>query len=500
MELIWHSYKYFPYERDLAIREIESVLNPVDITVGDKSVLIRRPKHPELVDRLVYFSEVSGNPYKKKKTKQALLERVNGNGVNRQSTRYSAHGLHEYKGKFNPQIAKVILNMFSAEPGQIALDPFCGSGTSLVECAHLGVDSIGADINPLAVFIANAKLRSLSVSAERILSSAKKCISLARRSRKQFNLDDDRGEYLRSWFPPEYLRDIERLKRSIELLGGSLADILLVIASNLLRDYSLQEPKDLRIRRRKSPFPNTPFLKAYESAVEAFCKRLSESQKLLGKIKTNSRAYNLDIKNIVAEGKVKPDSVDLVLTSPPYAMALPYIDTQRLSLVWLGLLKPSEILPLEAELIGSREIRGAKYKKKLLKAMEENEEQLPEQEVEFCHKLQSSLTKDDGFRRQLVPRLLYRYFAGMSRSFLAIRELVKDGSPFGLIVGGNHTVLGGKRFDIDTPGHLANIAMHQGWEHVETIPLQTYHRYGLHANNATTTEALVILRAKHVRF
>ena len=52
------------------------------------------------------------------------------------------------------------------------------------------------------------------------------------------------------------------------------------------------------------------------------------------------------------------ETYDAAITSPPYAMALPYIDTQRLSLVWLGLVEPGGIAGLEAELIGSRELRG----------------------------------------------------------------------------------------------------------------------------------------------
>ena len=72
---------------------------------------------------------------------------------------------------------------------------------------------------------------------------------------------------------------------------------------------------------------------------------------------------------------------------------------------------------------------------------------------------------------------------------------IKKGAPFALIVGSNHTVLGGVRFSIDTPRHLTQIARSCGWEHEETIPLQTYQRYGYHMNNAILSEGLIILRA-----
>ena len=495
MLLFWHKYKYYPYEKDLALREIQSLLCPTGIQVAGDSIRVEYPARPDLANRLVYFSAASGDGLAAIQTQQSLLERVNGNGVNRQSTRYSAHGLHEYKGKFNPQSAKAMLNIFDAQPGQLALDPFCGSGTSLVECVHMGISSVGTDINPMAVFLANAKLKSLGIPAENLLASAIQSISVAKRSRAAPKIKGERGEYLRSWFPPEYLSAIERLRLSIEANAGHGAPILLALVSNLLRDYSLQEPHDLRIRRRNSPFPKTSFLDAYEEAARSYCKRLADAQQTIGVANSNSKAIHVDCKNTANHADLRPGSFDLALTSPPYATALPYIDTQRLSLVWLGLLPPSDILALEAELVGSREIRG-NNKKELLGALEANEAMLPERESELCVRLQSTLSEADGFRRQAVPRLLYRYFASMANAFSSIRRLMKPNAPFGLIVGGNHTVLSGTRFDIDTPAHLASIATTRGWQHVETIPLQAYQRYGLHMNNATSTEALVILRAQ----
>jgi 16S rRNA G966 N2-methylase RsmD len=494
MQLNWHRYKYYPYEYDFARREVQSLLDPHAIQENAGGLNLERPGSVDLASRLVYFAGYSQNAGVSRDTSQSVLERINGNGVKRQSTRYSAHGLHEYKGKFNPQVAKALLNIFNARPGQLVLDPFCGSGTSLVECAHLGISSVGTDINPLAVFLANAKLQSLSIPAEKLLADSKLTLSKAKKSKAKFRDPSDRGDYLRSWFPENYLSEIERLRLAIESEDSPAGPVLLAIASNLLREYSLQEPSDLRIRRRTSPFPQKPFFDAYEDAVNAFGIRMAEAQLTLGVHVAGSKAINIDCKKAFGEQDLLSDSFDLVLTSPPYATALPYIDTQRLSLVWLKLLPPSEILLLESELVGSREIRGT-GKKSLLDSMQNNDANLPALEAEFCIELQNSLGESDGFRRQVVPRLLYRYFTGMADAFSAVRRLTKQNAPFGLIVGGNHTVLSGKRFDIETPKHLASIAAERGWEHVETVPLQTYRRYGLHKNNATTTEALILLKA-----
>jgi site-specific DNA-methyltransferase (cytosine-N4-specific) len=131
----------------------------------------------------------------------------------------------------------------------------------------------------------------------------------------------------------------------------------------------------------------------------------------------------------------------------------------------------------------------------MLESLERNDASLPHRQAKYCKALQAALTEADGFRRQAVPLLLYRYFADMAQVFRALRPLMKDGAPFALIVGGNHTVLSGRRFDINTPQHLVDIAAACGWQHLETVPLQTYQRYGYHMSNAVRAEGLVIVRA-----
>jgi len=164
IELIRHPYKYFPYELALARREAETLLPEVVFSETSTGLIVSGDFDMEIARRLVYFAGVSeGKRYAP--TIQSQLERVNGNGLNRQSTRYSAHGLHEYKGKFNPQIVRAILNILDIPVGSRVLDPFCGSGTSLLECVHLGMNAVGTDINPLAVFIANAKLAAIRIPA-----------------------------------------------------------------------------------------------------------------------------------------------------------------------------------------------------------------------------------------------------------------------------------------------------------------------------------------------
>ena len=495
MELTWHKYRYYPYERELGLREVESLLHPSAVRETDADLTVEGAGRGGAADQLVYFSSWREGT-ESRRTLQARLEETNGNGKNRQSTRYSVHGLHDYKGKFNPQIVRAILNILGVESGSRVIDPFCGSGTALVECAHLGLGATGVDMNPFAVFLANAKVSALSQEAASLRKELRAVLGRhSRFVRPTQPPSNPRVDYLSRWFEPEVLRTIETLRLAIDAASPVARPVLLATASNLLRDYSLQDPHDLRIRRRKSPTPSLPFLDAYSAATNGFLDKLASAQTVLGSVVHGCHAIERDTRQLALSSEgLGVDAFDCALTSPPYATALPYIDTQRLSLVWLGLLNPASILTMDGALVGSREVRQVR-RSELISGMENNTKTLPATQAQFCCQLQDAVAETDGFRRQAVPALLYRYFSDMRSAFMAIRRCVVTGGPFALVVGSNHTVLGGTRFDIDTPVHLAQLAEASGWTLSEITGLQTYRRYGLHARNAVNSEALVILRA-----
>ena len=491
MHLKWHSYKYYNYERQLALREVATLLGGSIHEVSD-GIELDSIETAGNADRLVYFSQIH-HGHVTRDTVQARLEKAAHASRKQQATRYSVHGLHEYKGKFNPQIAKAILNIFGIRRGDHVLDPFCGSGTTLVECSQLGAHAVGYDVNPLAVYLANAKLKALItpfadlrsklVQLEKALSKTK-LVNLP----IPYNL---RENYLRKWFDEENLRSIEKLRINIEEICHDDPSFFLIVASNLLRDYSQQDPADLRIRRRTSELPTASLNETFLTNAKTAIRKLEETQTILSINLPRGRAMLLDV---TSAGDVPTaPKFDAAITSPPYAMALPYIDTQRLSLVWLGMVEPDEVLQLESELIGSREMRGGS-KKFFNASLVNNGDDLPSEQYEYCKILERALGPNDGFRRRAVPSLLYRYFRSMQRSFSAARAQLKPGAPYALIVGHNHTVLGGDRFDIDTPRHLAALAESVGWQIDELVELQTYRRYGYHVGNAVSAETLVLLR------
>lgn len=487
MKLEWSSYKHFPYERELALREARSLIGSNLTLAEDGSVIVEGGNVPN-AQLLTYFSCISDGT-ERYDTVQKRLEKSASFRERRQSTRYSVHGLHEYRGKFNPQVCRALMNILGVGPGSLLLDPFCGSGTTLVEAAHRGVRAIGTDLNPLAVYIANAKLKALTTPARRLLEGLDRIVARC----SLVNPIEDTGsrmEYLQSWFEPKHLFEIEKTRISIEDEADNKY-FYLVIASNLIRQFSLQDPADLRIRRRESANTTNSFVTVFqESAIEAI-RKLEAAQAVVGTELSVGRALHRDNRDL--DESEMGGAADIAITSPPYATALPYIDTQRLSLVWLGLLEPKQIGAVESDLTGSREMRSQE-KRQAVEALEKNIGNLPNKEWEFCLSLQQALTSKDGFRRQAVPSLLYRYFLQMRKMFESTSKCLKVGAPFALIVGHNHTVLGGKRFDIDTPAHLVSLANSVGWITTEVTSLQAYQRFGLHASNAVQAETLIVVQ------
>lgn len=492
-----HDYALFPYELDLAKREIAALVGGRSRVNGKRFTVSGEWSHEHLW-RLTYFSHAE-NGTGRHETLQHRLERSHmasiGRNHRRQSTRYSVHGLHEYKGKFNPQVAHALLNVFGAVPGDKVLDPFCGSGTTLLEAAHLGISGCGFDMNPLAVFIANTKLTAFSLLPAELRASFAAIHRASVRVRGgTLASEDSRIEYLGRWFAPEVLSEIEWLRGRLGRLDAAHRDFFLVIASNLLRDYSLQDPADLRIRRRKSPLPSTPFVEAWATACTEQIGILEEVQPLLPKRVNQSHAHLADVRELSNAGqRFRPaPPFDYVITSPPYATALPYIDTQRLSLVWLGMISPDEIKVLDADVLGSREMLGERSGWD--EALRANANELPAEAAQFCQRLARAVGASDGFRRQAVPALLYRYLVGMRDAFAGLHRLLRHDGRMAWVVGVNQTTLGGEPIIINTPELLTIVAEAAGFTAEQRIGLQAYQRYGVHQKNSIREETVLIFR------
>lgn len=501
-------YRLFPYERQLGLRELERL--GLQVVADDGHSVTVAGDAERAIRRATYFEGFANKlsalePTEQATTESAHLELRESNGI-RQATRYGPHGIHEYKGKFNPQVVRALCNVVDVD-ADVLIDPFCGSGTALVEGLRLGMDVVGIDHSPIACFIAEAKLSAMTSAskaalAEELLDLADQCaaaMELGQAGGEVVDLRPTLGQsavtYLEHWFtPPAYAalaNAIATLNANRRSAAGRLA---LVALSSILREVSLQLPEDLRVRRRPEPYTAPMLAPLFLEAIHGTRRGLLE----MDDWPDNSGEW------AVCHGSAEtPDAYGatgtgqrLVLTSPPYATALPYIDTDRLSVVALGLADSSELLALERSLIGSREWTRPEQLEWDTHRLE-NRSGLPDTVTSVVANIgELNEGPDAGFRRKAVPSLLYRYFARMGSSLDRWHAVLGPGESAVLIVGHNHTTAGGERIAIPTPELLGHVAETRGFDVHEMLKLETWPRYGLHAANGVPGEDALVLRRR----
>lgn len=498
-------YRLWPYEREIRLREIGLPLPKKAKYVTESDVTVKASLHETLrLRKLVFTHRLTYGGEASVPTWQAILENgMAANPANRKDPKYVTHGLHPYKGKFYPQLAKGLINLIDLPYGSVVLDPFCGSGTTMLESYLNGFKGYGADMNPLGAMIARAKTRILDVEPDvvtEVVSSLLESIDAApsRLPEKYSEFNPDCLEEIDRWFAPPVAQKINWLLRLIRRVSaGALREFLEVILSSIIRDVSQQDPSDLRIRYRKEWIEDADVFGLFQKQLRAQLERVEKFWRIRGYspnrfygatvIEGDSRKFGT-----FAGMGLMENSVDLVLTSPPYATALPYIDTDRLSMLTILGIPSSGRRPLEQGLIGSREIKISQ--KKLLEARISDCEELPNDAVKFVAELLEQVRRANvGFRKENMPTLLLRFFIDMHHVLVNTYKLLKPGAEAMIVIGDNRIELD-KEIRIPTTELIDSIAQHCGFSRVEKIDISVTTENLVHIRNAITEN--VVLRLK----
>lgn len=511
LSLIAPPYKLWPYEDVLRGREVEALIGPESIQrKADKLEIKASALVLDKVRRLTFTHGFSAPEISRELTWQAILE--NGDVAlvksQKKDPKYATHGIHAYKGKFYPQLAKSLFNLARLEPGQQVLDPFCGSGTVLLESYLNGLRGFGTDINILAVKIARVKTEILDVDPyvrDRVLSRFQDSLVRCDASEKWLSMFSESSlEELLSWFPRRVLAKLGWLFHQIEQVSvASIREFLEVIVSSIVRDVSQQDPKDLRIRRREEPIDDAPVFELFgrrlaelRGRLHHFSERVNSSPYLL----IPAKAVEGDCRDaqVFQRHEIKPSSVDAVVTSPPYATALPYIDTDRLSILLLFGLNSKERSVLEGSLIGSREI--SKSKRNGVDALIDEGNfagVLSKTAVSLIKEVRrGNQNTDAGFRRQNMAALLYLYFRDMSVVMSNLNPTLKEGASAFFVIGDNRTVAGGREINITSGKVLQEIGTSLGWELADVIPITVTTESRPHSKNSITENEIVWFRKR----
>ena len=495
VSLVPTAYTRWPYEEVLRQREAEALVGSAggDLSGDGLTARILGSKLPAL-RRLTFTRAVEGEGWAYMPTWQSILE--NGEGVSkRKDPKYATHGLHPFKGKFYPQLVRSLINLASVPLGGVVLDPFAGSGTTLLEAFLNGFRARGSDLSPLAAELADVKIRVLTVDP----SWLKFCVSehmrdLARStgSAVQTPWSPDVEREIRSWFPDPVVDKLARVLDAIRRVPDlTVQRFLKLVLSSLLRSCSQQEPTDLRVRRRREPLVDAPLLEDYVTAVQEQTGRVLDFAHRLGYCPNPvypAEVWQGDARDVAAfhANGVVDGSVDLVITSPPYATALPYIDTDRLSYMVLWNMGATARRQLEESLTGSREIGGRSRKQ--IEALIEGQglERIQSHTARelVCQIHELNQRHDVGFRRKNMAALLYRYFEGMAEALGAMDRVLKPGGQAMIVIGDNRTIAGTTEVRITTTRIIEELAVALGWTLRESIPITVTKEALLHSRNS----------------
>ena len=392
--------------------------------------------------------------------------------------------------------------MCGIERGGLVIDPFAGCGTSVLEASLLGVRALGVDTNPLAVLVSQAKLQLLGSSAGEVRGEFAKLRQLS----GEVTLPDE--EYLARWFPEENLYFLKRAVPSIRNIPSLTArDGAAVALSSVLREASWQDPQQLRTGRRREGDDPLVLEDLFYQALNRLVEDLSAVQAVSGlkwqsMSRLSSKVVEGDSRNLAAVLKRHMRrKADAVVTSPPYASALPYIDTDRLSLCAFGLISRENQRKAESRLIGNREIteRERHAIEKQMEASIRTERWIPSSLRDVLSATFAvSREPASGFRKRRTPALLYNYFKDMRSVLSQISHLVRDEGKVAIVIGSN-TVAGpsGSVIEIPVADILVQLAQPFGLE-IEGDFAKRLTSYGapetVHQRNAMSADRVLLFR------
>ena len=360
--------------------------------------------------------------------------------------KHSTHGWHPFPAKFPPQLPQFFIERLSCE-GDVVLDPMFGSGTTIVESVRLCRRAIGCDIDPLARLILEAKLSAIDPAAA--LQTGKTIAQAAARllcedaKRIQDNLnerfDDKTRAFIDYWFLPQQQLELTALLNSIDSCSPKKmqAFFKMILSSTIIaKSGGVSLARDLAHTR-----PHRVLDKKPKPALGEFDKRLRHAFSSYAGI-TPGRAAEMRTASADSTG-LPPDSVDLIVTSPPYANnAIDYMRAHKFSLVWLGW-RLEDLAQIRARCLGHEA------------APSQNCNGLPNQ----CEKVIAKLSQLD----RKKGGVLRRYFDEMSSVFKEMLRVLKPGKAAVVVVGTSNL----RGIDVETHKGLATIGEQAGFRLVE---------------------------------
>ena len=388
------------------------------------------------------------------------------------------HDWYRFVLSYPPHLVREYLTRFGIDSTQTVLDPFCGTGTTLVECKKLGVPSVGVEGNPMAHFASSVKL-DWSPDPEALSEHARQ---VAENAFAALTADEVEDDFLPLFSPRKKtgsfrttaLRMLDPEQTKL-LLADSISPLPLHKTLVLLE--CLQTNFDPRFQRHEllalaralvfsisnlhfGPEVGVGPPKENAAAVtpwlEGVTRMVTDLRELQDESHVPSVVHHADARQV--SDVLKPNSIDAVITSPPYPNEKDYTRTTRLESVLLGFVhNKAELRTLKRGLVRSNTREVYKEDDDDRWISEHPEIQAIAASIEARR---IELGKTSGFER-MYARVTKLYFGGMARHLANLRGVLRPGARLAYVVGDQASYL---RIMIRTGTLLAEIAQALGYE------------------------------------
>jgi DNA modification methylase len=408
------------------------------------------------------------------------------------------HDWYRFILSFPPHLVRKYIQEFALDNRHTILDPFCGTGTTLVEAKMNGIAAIGLEANPFPHFAGSIKT-DWSIDVDSFKSRAYDIAKKARELLLSEGINDDQP----------YERDISAL--SLKTLDPNAARLLIKDSISPLPLHKVLVLLDFLDEHKREPYYRHALLSLGNALLFSISNLRFGPEVGIGKLKNdipviaswlhevNKMAVDLSVvagkpypltRVHLADARqigdvIEPDSIDAVITSPPYPNEKDYTRTTRLESVVLGFIgNITELRKLKKKLIRSN-TRG-------VYATDDDDQWIADHAeiqrvAQAIEKRRLELGKTSGFEK-LYEKVTRLYFGGMARHLAELRPLLRSGAQLAYVVGDQGSYL---RVMIRTGQLLADIAQRLGYDLVRIDLFRT--RFAT-ATKEELREEVVVLR------
>ncbi|QTA80488.1 SAM-dependent methyltransferase [Desulfonema limicola] len=390
------------------------------------------------------------------------------NKLNKKDRKF--HDWYRFVLSFPPHLVRDYLDDFKLDNNHKVLDPFCGTGTTIVECKLKGIQGIGIEAAPFAHFASSVKT-DWSINADLFQKDAKKIADKVLFILKNQGIDDN----------ADFSGDIEKLslktldKSSQKLLIKNSISPLPLYKSLVLLDCIKSESAESYRKHALLALANTLVfsisnlhfgpevgVRKIKSDAPIVSVWLYQVSKMINDIKTTTNHKWPDSNIILGDSRcisqiIPPNSIDAVITSPPYPNEKDYTRTTRLESVILGFMKDINDLRFFKKTLVRSNTRNV-YKGDDDHIWIENNENI-NRIADKIEKRRIELGKNSGFEK-LYSTVTRLYFGGMAKHLAELREVLKPGAKLAYVVGDQASYL---RIMIKTGKLLSEIAQSLGY-------------------------------------